>query len=697
MALITNYQASFTGGELAPSLHARVDLAKYRTGAKSILNWYILPHGGISRRDGLQFVGASGNAGQMSRLIPFEASSSDSYILEFGHLYMRVYRNGALVGDGSGGAYQIALPYVAGHLRGLVIEQSNDVLTVTHPSYPPREIARYAHDDWRTKVLDFSPPDGAPAISSVVPTRGFERPNDGTLMPNEYYIPEEHAYSVTAVTADGEETLRSTQVFVNNDLRFYPLNFNTVNWGAVAGSLFYNVYKNENGYFGLIGTTESTSFKDKNYKPNLQDGPPRGRNPFSGSGSYPYASAYFQQRRIFGGTTRRPQTTWASASGNYNNFSASRPAKDSDAIEFTIAGRKLQRIRHYTAMQDLIVFTESGEWRVRGPDNGILSPSSIKADLQSEYGIGSVPPMVVGDQVLFVLRDGRQVRDLGYKFESDNYSGSDLTVLSHHLFERRSVVEWAHQKTPNSIIWCVMDDGSLNALTYMREHEVWGWARHSTDGVFESVAVVRENNVDVPYFLVRRLVNGAWVRFIEAMRPDRAPGRANAFHVDSGLSYSGTPVSRVSGLGHLEGRTVVGLADGAVIGMTGELVVTGGAVDLPFPASIVHLGLPYNSDLESLSFALNERVAEGMIKGVGEVTVQVKDTSGLLVGPDFENLNEAKARLFEDYGEAPRLYTGSFDIATASDYDRAGTVCIRQSYPLPATILALAPKIDYAD
>ena len=164
MTLATNHQPSFTAGELAPSLHSRVDLAKYRTGAKKLLNWIIHPHGGISRRDGLEFVGWTGDQDNAVRLVSFEASTNDTYILEFGAGYMRVYRNGALVMNGVL-PYSVALPYTASDLPRLVVEQSNDVLTVTHENHAPREIARYGHADWRVTTLDFAPPADAPTIT----------------------------------------------------------------------------------------------------------------------------------------------------------------------------------------------------------------------------------------------------------------------------------------------------------------------------------------------------------------------------------------------------------------------------------------------------------------------------------------------------------------------------------------------------
>lgn len=697
MALAQNLQASFTGGELAPSLHARVDLAKYRTGAKKLQNWIIHAHGGISRRDGLRFVGEAGNGSQPVRLIGFEASSSDTYILEFGHLYMRVYRNGGIVAL-NGNPFTLSLPYTGSQLHELVIEQSNDVLTVTHPSHAPREISRYADNDWRVAVLNFAPPTGGPSSVSVSTVRGYTVTVPPGESPSSYYMAETYRYRVTAVLDDGQETLPSDIGSADNDLRWYPLNSNTLSWSDISGALFYNIYKQESGVYGLIGTATGTSFVDKNYKGDTSQTPPSGRNPFNTSTKYPRASAFFQQRRVFGGTIKNPQTSWATISGNYYNFTASRPAKDSDALEFTVAGRKLQKIRHYVAMNDLIVFTESGEWRVIGTDGGVITPTgSLKASLQSEYGIGDVPPLVVGDQILFVQRSGKQVRDLGYKFESDNYSGSDLTLLSSHLFKTRRVIGWAHQQNPHGIIWCVMDDGTLNALTYLREHEVWGWSQHITDGFVESVAVVSENHVHVPYFLVRRIVGGVSRRYIERMVPNPSGAREDGFFVDSGLPYHGPAISTVLGLQHLEGRTVVGLADGAVVGLDGELVVSGGSVTLPFAASKIVIGLGYESLFESLSLSLNDRVTEGLVKAVGEVSLAVEGTTGIEVGGSWDDLNEHKARSFEDYGTAPELKTETIGITAGSDYDiSGGRVCVRQRYPLPTTILSIAPKIDYA-
>ena len=697
MTLAKVYQPSFTGGELAPSLYARIDLAKYRTGAKQIYNFVVQPHGGVRRRGGMEFVGEVKDSAQATRIVPFEASTDDTYILEFGHLYMRVYRNGILVMTGPV-AYEMTTPYVSTELRRLVFEQANDILTVTHPGYEPREIARYDHDDWQITTLNFAPTFASPGTITVTPQTNYTQAPDFTQSGDSGYMPETHIYTVTAVDDTGQESAPATESSTLNDLR-YQANLNVVTWPAVTDAAFYNVYRKKDGIWGLVGTTPSTllSFTDKNYVPDVSQTPPSSKDPFTGTGRFPRASAFYQQRRIMGGTIRRPQTTWATQSAAINNMSKSSPARDSDALEFTIAAKMLQKIRYYLGLQDLIIFTENGEWRVKGGQDGVMTPSSIDPKPQSFFGIGDVPPLIVGDAVLFVRKDGKQVRDLGYKYETDSYTGSDLSVLSAHLFKNRTVLDWSYAQYPDSVIWCVMSDGLLCSLTYMREHEVWGWSQHATDGVVENVAVVREDGLDALYLVVRRLIGGVWRRYIERIRAGRADSRVAAFYVDCGLSYVGGPeIQTITNLQHLEGKTIVGVADGAVVGMDESLVVNAGKITLPRPATVIHLGLPYESKLQSLTLTPSDESAIGRSKATGRVNVHVEGTSGIEVGTRFDNMNEHKARSFEPYSTAPELKTEILQIAAPDTFKKnGGEICVRQRYPLPTTILALQPEIDY--
>jgi len=772
-------QPSFAGGELASSLHARVDLVKYKTGAKLLRNFVIHPHGGVSNRPGLRWVGALREENRKSRLIPFVASSDDAYVLEFSHNHMRVYRNGALVVvPNTQNPYEIFTPWLEQDLPLLKFAQSNDILTVTHEDYSPHEIARYDHNDWRLSLVNFQPGLAPPAtptmVENVVGFTGPETVNQAIF------------YALTAVNAAGEESLISGALQLVNDLRYWPRNRIVIGWTAHNTATRYNVYKQDNGLWGLIGSTTELTFEDKNLKPNVSDGPPLGRNPFSGAGNNPRTVAFHQQRRFFASTISKPQSIFATNSGNYYNMSVAIPAKESDALEFAIASQKIQKIQHMVPLGELLVFTKSGEWKITGARDEVLSPSSLMAKPQSNYGSADhLAPIVIGSQIVFVQDKGDRVRDIGYDYSKDGYVGNDLTILAEHLFRRNAVVAWAYQQAPFSAIWCVMRDGTLRALTYMREHEVWGWTRHDTiNGRVEDVCVVPEGEEDIPYFIVRRYINGTWRRYIERLGFHRFDTRSDCFYVDSGLSYN--PAIRavdivgqnpslvitmppghgyvigdeleaetytasatgerldgdlrvsavsgnfvgvqardaqgnwaniprlgsvwtgsevivrrkaqvLSGLGHLNGQKVVGLADGGVVGddPNAPLVVTNGSITIPYKAARIHIGLPMTAEFESLELTAGEELTAGRMKSVLLARLRVERTAGIKMGPTFDLLQEHRPREFEDYDEMASLITGDIEVSPPPSTTYRGQVCVRQDLPLPVTMLGLIPDIDY--
>lgn len=769
-------QVSFAGGELAPGLHARVDLAKYKSGAKTLLNYFVLPHGGVANRPGMQFITEVANSANKSVLVPFQAASNDTYVLEFsGNGTFRIIRNGALVvypvGNPSAGQIVVGThPFAEADLPMVHYEQSNDIVTMTHQNYPPRELRRYDHHDWRWTVLTFAPSMTAPASISGTVTQGNATGN----------VNEPADYCVTAIDVDGNESLPSASITLNNDLNFRA-NYNNLSWPAVTGAVKYAVFKGQNGVFGLIGYTPNASYVDRNFGANYGDAPPTTRNPFSGSGNYPRTVAFHQQRRTFGDTLIKPQSVFMSQSGAYANFGVSTPLKDSDAIEFSVAAKSIQKILHMVSVEDLLIFTPTAELRVTGQNDGVITPSSIAVRPQSYYGSSDlVRPLVVGEQIIFVQNKGQIVRDIGYQFQANRYVGNDLTVLARHLFEQRTILGWAYAQAPHSVIWAYNDAGRLIALTYMKEHEVWGWSQHQTQGYIESVTVVSEAQRDVPYFVVLRYINGAWRRYVERMHDRDFADVRDAFFVDCGLSLDnpylleaatagnpavfsvtahgfsngdeveasaaapvangavlpinsyvvrnvttntftledldGTAISFagfsvltfagvirkkyqvLAGLGHLEGMQVVGLADGNVVGMDGEtLTVTGGSVTLPQKAARAHIGLSYTCDIETLDVEPGQQTAQGILKAVPSSMVRVEKTRGISIGPTFDKLIQHKPRSFEAYNQPSSLVTDDIEVLLAPQWDRHGRICIRQAYPLPATILAHIPKIEYGD
>ena len=245
----------------------------------------------------------------------------------------------------------------------------------------------------------------------------------------------------------------------------------------------------------------------------------------------------------------------------------------------------------------------------------------------------------------------------------------------------------------------MLDDGSLVSLTYIKEHEVWAWTRHETDGVFEDVTVVAEGLEDVPYFIVRRKIGGVDRRYVERMQTRLFEKVEDAFFVDSGLTYSGTPATLLSGLSHLNEKTVVAMADGNVVR---NLTVSNGSVTLPFAASKVHVGLPYEATLMTLDLDTGMVQGLGTVQGrkktVAEVTLRVEKTRGIWIGTadetrDSGKLIEFKQRSSEAWDEAIGLMTGDLEITPIADWTNGGNIVIKQFDPLPMTILAIMPDV----
>lgn len=690
------YQPAFVGGELSPALWARVDTKNYGVGLKTARNLIIHAHGGASNRAGLEFVGEVRDSGSPTRLIPFQFNETQAYVIEFGAGILRFWRGGGLILGAGGGVYEVTSPYAAADLDGLVFAQEADVMYIVHPGYAVRKLARYADDNWTLTVPSFVPAMPAPTGVKASVTRDTK---DKTG-----YILHSYKYRVAAVSeATGEESLPSDPpVSCDNDLSIDG-GKNRIEWTAVAGASKYVVYKFSNGSFGYIGSTTDLYLDDENITADTADGPQIGRNPFNGPGNYPRAVTFIQQRLALASTDNEPQAVYLSQTANYENFGYASPAKDSDAITFRMRARQVNIVRSMLAARyGLLLLTSSAEWVVTGGQaSDAITPSAIMIANQGYRGAAPVQPINVGETVLFAQRSGGVVRDFSYSYGDDAWVGKDLTIMSRHLFENRSIKAWAYAQAPSSIVWVVLDDGALVSLTYMKEHEVWAWTRHDSGAgaVFEDVTCIAEGGEDVPYFVVRRTIDGVSKRYVERLHSRAFDKVEDAFFVDCGLSYQGAPVSRLTGLGHLEGCELVALADGNVVR---GLTVAGGAVSLPVAAAKIHVGLPYASVLQTLDLDLGMTgelgTVQGRFKSISRVVLRVEKTRGIFlaakdVGRDSEAIVEFKQRSTETWNEAIGLSTGDIDMVPPADWNRAGGLYVKQFDPLPMSILALMPEV----
>jgi len=683
-------QRSFTGGELSPSLYARNDLSKYEYGLKSLKNGFVRTEGCVSNRAGLELVCEVKDSSKKTRIIPFAFNTEQTYIIELGNQYARYVKNGGQIiypedfgansGEDAALAGQIVetvTPYLTNDLFMLKYAQNADVLTVCNKGYTPRELSRSDHHLWNLAEIVVEPQINAPTSVSATWTGGTT--NTTT-----------YKYLVTAVKEETyEESDRSSEASVVGHLESYwtASEYITLNWAAVEGAAEYNIYRSVNGIFGFVGSSTTNSFTDDKIEPDLTSTAPIAKNPFDDNNN-PSCVNYFQQRKVFGCLANAPQALAASQTGTDNNFNITRPLSASDSITIKLSEREVNEIRHLIGMNDLLVFTSGAEWKVNGQDGSFSASPTPLAKPQSFYGCSHIQPVVSGNMILFVQAGGSVVRDLGYEYVSDSYNGDELTIFANHLFENKQIIDMAYSKEPYRILWCVMSDGTVNALTYNRKQEVSGWHRHETDGEFESVAIVREGFEDVAYFVIKRTINGQTKRFIERMASRLMDDATDGFFVDCGLKYSGNPISVLSGLEHLEGKEVVILADGGVVE---GLTVQNGGLTIPYTASKIAVGLPYEFELETLN--IEGENTHGLKKLISSVNIKVDKTREdfFVVGQDGVEIQNQRS--LDSINDAGYLYSGDIPAYPFADYTEQARVKIKQRLPLPITVTSISTVV----
>jgi hypothetical protein len=499
-------------------------------------------------------------------------------------------------------------------------------------------------------------------------------------------------YAVQAIASDGvsNSALSSSASILNNlDV---PGSFNTIAWSAVDGATNYNVYKQFNGLWGFIGNTTATSFVDNNIAPDMSITPGIPDSVFSGTGNYPGAVCYFQQRRCFAGTTNGPSNAWMSNSGTESMFSYSLPSQDTDRIAFRVAALQADIIQHMVPMLQLLLLTSEAEYALVPGGSTAITPTSVSVNPQSYVGASNVQPTIINTTMVYVAARGGHVREMGYAWTVNGYMTGDLSLRAAHLFDTLTIVDQAYSKAPWPIVWFVSSNGTLLGLTYIPEEQVGAWHEHVTDGSFESICCVAEGSEDVLYAVINRTIGGQTVRYVERMASRLFDSLEDAFFVDAGASQSfDNPVSTISGLTWLEGQTVAVLADGAV---QTQKVVTGGAITLDHAASVVQVGLPYTSDLETLPAVLQiDGYGQGRMKNINKAWVKVYQSSGILVGPDEDHLTEIRQRTTEPWGSPPALQTAELLVMTTPSWQTNGQTLIRQQNPLPLDVVGLTLEV----
>lgn len=627
---------------------------------------------------------------------------------------------------------EVTTPYQTADLDQLQWAQQGDILTLCHPSHPAQELRYYAETTWTFTELDFDVAaslttsmarlkDTLPTASSSEPARIWQWgativTRDANGVESESAMVKVAYRTATATGANTGSAPYEQAVYLDKPvtLVFQNLDFPTVKLIAVR------IYRGRGGLFGWVGDTEvessnTASFVDVGSEPDYTRTPPKGENPFNvldvddtvDHTEDPYAVAFFQERRCFGGTDERGGFLFCSAVGDYANFDKRVVHVAGEGLLFELASRRREQILSMVGLDRLLVATRSSIWSVSGHDGEPLDYDSIDARLVEEVGSVGLPFLVVDGCALYARAKGVGVRGIVPANSRSGYQGIDLSTASRHLFETTSkrLVDWCYAEDPWGVVWAVRADGQLLSLTLSLEEKVSAWARHDTDGTAIAVCSVPEGDEDAVYLAVQRMRDGGGgetaITCIERMTSRvRRDDVDDDICVDQAVPYSGAVTTTISGLDVLEGQEVWCI--GKDNSPQGPYTVDNGAIELDVEPTAndganvkLWVGRLYSPDLQPLDgFAAEARLKQRTVTKVG---IEVDNSRGLTVGPDFDNLEPWEQRDVEAGYGATTVSTELVETHILGDWNKNATIAIRQAEPLPVTVVGIVRELSVGD
>ncbi len=433
---------------------------------------------------------------------------------------------------------------------------------------------------------------------------------------------------------------------------------------------------------------------------------------WSAVNGYPRTLTMHEQRLVAGGSTRYPQTIWGSRTAEYLDFT--KGTADDEAYSFTIAADEVNPISFLASLRTMVVHTYGGEFSLQGGVEKPITPTNVRIRPESSHGSKGVRPVTVGKESVFVQRAGRKVRAMGYRYDFDGYACPDLTVLAEHITDGGGIVELAWQQEPDLVLWAVRADGALLSCTLDRDQSVIAWAEHITDGAVESIATIPNGEREEVWMVVRRLVNGSAVRYIEILEETWSPTLPGAaftgfppapkvvnygYTVDCGKAFDNVVGATVFSVPHLIGKEVDIVADGAV--QPRQTVPASGNLTIPRTSYRTLIGLPFRAEIGLLTpeVGTGTGTAQGNSMRTSELTLRFLDTIGAQVYDGEGNEQVVPFRRFgpDVLDEAPEPFSGNVRIETLG-WDRGRSeMTIVQDQPLPMHLLSVVRKFQVND
>jgi len=660
MARFVTIQTNFTAGEIDPLLRSRIDIKSYENGLETAQNVLCQPQGGITRRSGLRYINALPNSSTESaangvRLVAFEFSTSDSYMLAFTHNRMHVYKNGALITNinGSGNSYldTSGVSLSSAKLANMCWTQSADTLIVVHEDLAPIKIVRGGTDaTWTASAISFD------SIPKYAYTLSVSNPA-GTLTPSAV------SGKVTLTASSSVFSAGSVGQYINvvpqGRAKIVQYTSGTV-VNAITEFPFFNTSAIANGNWELESGYE---------------------NVWSAGKGWPRTVTFHQGRLYFGGSKSRPSTVWGSKVGIFFDFEGTE-GLDDDSVEATLDTNTFNAITDIISGRDLMIFTTGGEFYV--PQQGLepITPTSFFVSTTGRAGSKQgIRVQQLESGVLFIQRQGKILSEIAYSDTQLTYLTSKISLLSGHLLKNptRMALRRAVDTDENDLLLITNStDGSIAAYSIMRSQNVIAPSEFVTaGGEFLDVGV----DITTIYVVVKRTISGTAQYYVERFDPTLLTDSAKTGGVASTVSMS-----------HVVGKEVNVLLDGIV--QANQTVPGGGTVTFPrASASSYEVGLPIvvQATTMPIDLKIQSGTRLGFKKRIVEVNALVYETQNMVI-----NGIEVPFRSFDTAStldaDVPD-YTGTKVLHGILGYSNEAKITITQNAPLKLTLLGLEYKV----
>ena len=673
MSRIIQIQNDFTSGELDPKLRARTDISQYKSGLTTARNVSIQPQGGAKRRDGTKYVAAlDSGAANAVRMVAFEFSVTDSYMLVFTPGKMYVFKNQALVTNinSSGNDFLAVSALTAAIIPEMNWIQSADTVIVVHPDLAPLKIVRGAGDNtWTASTLTFS------------------------------YVPK-YAYTLTVTTGSSFNTgvphdhlePSGTSGNITLTAKHSGSDANIFTSGAAASGSYVGQYINVTPFgrlrivrkvsdaklecFAEVPLFDTSDIDDADWE--LEEGY---EDVWSGSRGYPRSVTFHEGRLYFGGTKSRPSTIFGSRVSDFFNFDPGE-ALDDAAVEATLDTGTFNAIVDMYSGRHLQIFTTGGEFYVPQTLDDPITPANLIVKAQTAFGIkAGVRVQNVDGSTLFIQRQGKALQEFVFSDTVQAYTSSKISLLSSHLLKSpgEMAVRVATSTDEGDRLMIVNDDdGSIACYTLLRSQNVIAPCEWTTDGTFLNIGV----DVDDIYVIVKRTVNSADVYYVEVFDPD----------VFLDCALTGGAASSVN-VTHLQAAQVQIIRDGIIepaqtVGASPHTVTFANAA-----TSSHQVGLNFTPTIKTLPVEPN--LPSGSLKGfkkrIFEINAELFETQAMSINNKEIPFRKFGTNILNDDVEE---YTGIKTLNGVLGYSYDGQLTITQSVPLKMTVLGVEYKVS---